>query len=137
MTVASKVSTVSHQYSFNGFVNVIHEADCGRCINHLNSSAALHAINYCLQLKIDEHSNQVTCVDTAGSKADLDIQVFARPEVHDVDVEVVVGSLRQQLSKGEYLPRHSKHWLIRGCAVNQLRFALQVTDTSLYIVNLQ
>ena len=84
-----------------------------------------------MQLKNKEHSNQLTgCRDTAGSIADLDIQIFARPEVHDVDVEVVVGSLRQQLSQGKHLPRHRKHWLIHSCAVNQLRFALQVTDAS-------
>lgn len=48
---------------------------------------------------------------------DLNIQVLSGPEIHDVDIEVVVGGLGQQLAQGEYLPGHRHKRLLAGPAM--------------------
>ena len=46
----------------------------------------------------------------------LDIQIFARPEVHDMYVEVIVSSLRKQLAQSEDLWCDIQDRLLAGAA---------------------
>ena len=79
------------------------------CFNSNTCNYSLHALGRCKNGTINS---------LLISNTDLDVQIFAGPEVHDVDVEVVVGSLRQQLPQGKDLPWHRKHCLIRSCAMD-------------------
>ncbi len=44
----------------------------------------------------------------------LDVQVFSRPEVHDVDVEVILVGLGQKLSQNEDFRSDVNHGLLAG-----------------------
>lgn len=69
-----------------------------------------------MQARTDASIVSRTDAKVAECVQHLDIQVFPWPEVHDVDIEIIVASLRQELAQGEDLRGHVQYRLLTGTA---------------------
>lgn len=56
-------------------------------------------------------------------ETDLDIQIFSRPEVHDMNVEIIVCSLGQQLAQNKDLRSYVQDRLSASAAYLHLCLA--------------
>lgn len=75
-----------------------------------------------MQARTDASIVSRTDAKVAECVQHLDIQVFPRPEVHDVDIEIIVTSLRQELAQGEDLRGHVQYRLLTGTPYLDLCF---------------